>query len=124
VKKLAQLREKIAFALLMVYLAPMAYADQQLQLNNIGGTSGAGSADLNTWFTKITGYFQSGVNLLLIAFAAGGIWLTGTSIHKIYAANKDQRESPKTAIIGIIVGPLMTMVAIVVGVLRNSATPT
>lgn len=123
-KKLAQLREKIAFALLMVYLAPLAYADQQLQLNNIGSTSGAGSADLNTWFNKITGYFQSGVNLLLIAFAAFGIWLTGSSIHKIYAANKDQRESPKTAVIGIIVGPLLTMVAVVVGVLRNSATPT
>lgn len=122
-KKLGQMKSKIAGALIAMSLAPWAWADQQLQLNNISGTSGAGSSDLTAWFTKIGGYFQSGITLVLMGFTAFGVFLCGVSIHKVYAANKDQREPPKLAIIGIIVGALMTIVPVVIGILRNSATP-
>ncbi|WP_249204696.1 hypothetical protein [Burkholderia cenocepacia] len=114
---------KIAAAMTVAMLSTMARADQQFDLNNISGTSGAGSADITAWVNKVKGYLQSGVNLILLFFAAAGIVLCGTSIKKVYDSNKDNREPPKVAIIGIIVGAAMTIVTVIVGIIRNSATP-
>ncbi|ABO60241.1 hypothetical protein Bcep1808_7364 (plasmid) [Burkholderia vietnamiensis G4] len=117
------LQYKVAAALTVAMLSTVARADQQFDLNNISGTSGAGSADFTAWANKIKGYLQSGVNLVLLFFAAAGIVLCGTSIKKVYDANKDNREPPKVAIIGIIVGAALTIVTVIIGIIRNSATP-
>jgi hypothetical protein len=124
VKKLLNYKDRVMLALLLATLPPAAMADTQFQLNNMSGTSGAGSTDFTTWSTKILGYFQSGVNLALGFFAASGVVLCGVSIKKVYDANKDQREPPKLAVIGIIVGATLTIVPVVIGILRNSASPT
>ncbi|KVV07467.1 hypothetical protein WK77_16915 [Burkholderia ubonensis] len=114
----------MAAAVTVAMLSAVARADQQFDLNNISGTSGAGSADITAWVNKVKGYLQSGINLVILFFAASGIVLCGVSIKKVYDANKDNREPPKVAIIGIITGAALTIVTVIVGIIRNSATPT
>ncbi|WP_232452004.1 hypothetical protein [Burkholderia ubonensis] len=123
-KKLLDLKYKMAAAVTVAMLSAVARADQQFDLNNISGTSGAGSADITAWVNKVKGYLQSGINLVILFFAASGIVLCGVSIKKVYDANKDNREPPKVAIIGIITGAALTIVTVIVGIIRNSATPT
>ncbi|CAE6794364.1 hypothetical protein R70006_05000 [Paraburkholderia domus] len=122
-KKWSTYKDQLMVALITAMIAPEVLADTQLQLTNISGTSGAGSADFTTWVTKITTYFQSGLNLVLVFFAFSGIVLCGTSVKKVYDANKDNREPPKIAVIGIFVGAAMTIIPVIIGILRNSATP-
>ncbi|ODP35061.1 hypothetical protein [Pandoraea sp. ISTKB] len=122
---LKKLKSSIVNKVLLATLALSqveARADSSLQLNNISGTSGAGSMDITGWFNKLSTYFQSGLNLFLIAVALIGIVTLALSIKGIYDANKGNREPPKTAIIGIVVGSCLTAVPFIVGVLRNSVT--
>lgn len=119
-KRLNTLKNKMLAALTVAMLSAEARADNQLQLNNISGSTGAGSNDITSLMTKGQNVAQSGVNFLLIAFAAIGILMVGLSVYGIYKAQKDQRESPKVAITGLIVGACLTSVALIVGLMRNT----
>ncbi|MBN3729363.1 hypothetical protein [Burkholderia sp. Tr-20390] len=123
-KNLMDIRYKVAATLTIAMLSAVARADQQFDLTNISGTSGAGSADITQAVNKYKGYLQSLITLVLLFFAASGVVLCGISIKKVYEANKDNREPPKVAVIGIVVGAAMTIVTVIIGILRNSATPT
>jgi Na+-driven multidrug efflux pump len=120
VNRLNTLKNNMLAALTAAMLSVEARADNQLQLNNIAATTGAGSNDITALMSKGQNVAQSGVNFLLIAFAAIGIALVALSLYGIYRAQKDQRESPKVAITGIIVGTCLTSVALIVGLMRNT----
>jgi hypothetical protein len=100
--------------------AAYAQSNNTLQLNNLSGSTGAGSNDLTSLSTKGQNVMQSGVNFVLIFFAAVGVSMVGASLWAIHKANKDQRESPKTAVVGLFVGGAMTCVALIVGYIRNT----
>lgn len=120
-KALQRIKGKIVAAATLTLLSPLSRADNQLQLTNIQGSTGAGSNDISALMTKGQTTAQNAVNFGLIIFAAVGIFMVGFSLYGIYKAQKDQRDSPKTAIAGLIVGALLTSVALVVGLLRNTA---
>lgn len=119
-KRFNTLKSKVLAALTLAILSVEARADNQLQLNNISGSTGAGSNDLTALMSKGQNVAQSGINFALIAFAAVGILMVGLSLYGIYKAQKDQRDSPKVAITGLIIGACMTSVALIVGLMRNT----
>ncbi|ARL04324.1 hypothetical protein [Burkholderia pseudomallei] len=119
-KALKQMKAKIFAVTTMAVLSIEARADNQLQLTNIQGSTGAGSNDITNLMTKGQNVAQAAVNFALIAFGALGVILIGLSLWALYKAQKDQRDSPKAAVWGLIIGALLTSVALVVGLLRNT----
>ena len=108
----------------VVSTAAHAQSNNTLQLNNLSGSTGAGSSDITALSTKGQTVAQSLVNFFLIGFALVGVVLVGGSLYAIYKANKDQRESPKVAMIGLAVGSALTCLALIVGYLRNTYNAT
>jgi len=120
-KTLLNAKEKVATALLLAAVSTQTWADNQLSLTNISGSTGAGSNDVSALMTKGSTTLQNAVNFILIFFCFIGVVLFGSSIWAIYKANKDQRESPKIAVIGIFVGAALTCVTLLIGLARNTA---
>jgi hypothetical protein len=119
-KMVHRLKEKVVVASLIAFVSMESRADNTLQLTNISGSTGAGTSDISSLMTKGSTVAQNFVNFMLIAAAAVGVAMVCASLYGIWKAQKDQRESPKVAVVGLIVGALMTSVALVVGLLRNT----
>jgi len=77
-------------------------------LSNIADNAGATA---NSWF-----------NAFMIIITACGVVLVGFSLYHFYKASKEDRETPKPAIVGVLVGGLMTVVGIITVYAANSAT--
>jgi len=110
--------EKISVAMLLVSIHVATFA--QLKLNDIKGTSGAGAKDLTDLGKKGEATAQSMIDLFLIGCAAVGIIVFSISIFGIYKAGKEERESPKGAIFGLVVGASMTLIPVLIGLFRNT----
>lgn len=90
------------------------------KLNDIKGTSGAGSKDLTDLTKKGEATAQSFADFLIIGFAFAGLLIFGISLYALYKAGKDERESPKGAIWGLVIGAAMTAVTLILGLTRNT----
>ncbi|WP_432262875.1 hypothetical protein [Cupriavidus sp. TMH.W2] len=112
--------EKLMVAAMVVYAAMGTAQAQSFKLDDIKNTSGAGSNDLTATFTKGKSTLQSGIDLFLIGCAAVGIVLFAICVWGMYKASKEERESPKGAIAGVIVGAAMTIIPLLVGLTRNT----
>jgi hypothetical protein len=119
VKRLNRMDKMIA-TLAVAMLSLQARAQTSLQLNNLSGSTGAGSNDITALMTKGQNVAQSAVTFGIIVAAAIGVFLIIFSVWGIYKAQKDQRDSPKIAITGLIVGAILTSIALIVGLLRNT----
>lgn len=60
------------------------------------------------------------LNLFLIGMTAFGIVLFGIGLYGVYKANADERETPKKAIWGMVIGAGMTCITTLAFLLRNN----
>ncbi|WP_454727980.1 MULTISPECIES: hypothetical protein [Cupriavidus] len=97
-----------------------AQAQQNFSLSDIKNTSGAGSNDLSTTFTKGQQTAQNGINLWIILFTALGVIIFCLSLYGLYKAGKEDRENPKGAFVGLFVGAAMTIATLLLGLTRNT----
>jgi hypothetical protein len=112
--------DKMIATITVATLSLQARAQTTLQLNNLSGSTGAGSNDITALMTKGQNVAQSAVTFGVIVAAAIGVFLIIGSVWGIYKAQKDQRDSPKVAVAGLIVGSVLTSIALIVGLLRNT----
>lgn len=99
----------------------MVFAQQQpFKLNDVKGTSGAGAKDLRDLATRGQETAQSMADLAIIGFALVGLIIFGISLFAMYKAGKEDRESPKGALIGMLVGGGLTAVTVLLGLTRNT----
>jgi hypothetical protein len=120
VKRLSNRMDKMIATITVATLSLQARAQTTLQLNNLSGSTGAGSNDITALMTKGQNVAQSAVTFGVIVAAAIGVFLIIGSVWGIYKAQKDQRDSPKVAVAGLIVGSVLTSIALIVGLLRNT----
>lgn len=118
-----KLWEKLAVTAMVAY-GSIGAAHAQLKLNDIKNTTGAGTNDLNAVLTKGQQTAQNTVDLWLVGSALVGVMVVTVCIWGLWKASKEERESPKGAIVGLVVGALMTMVPIVIGLTRNTVIAT
>ncbi len=77
-------------------------------LSNVADNAGATT---NSWF-----------NAFMIGITAFGVVIVGLSLFQFWKASKEERETPKPAIVGVLVGGAMTVVGIITVYAANSAT--
>ena len=119
-KRLKNLIDKCGLGMVLGFASVEAFAQaQQLDLSNISGTSGAGTRQITDLTKKTNETANAIVNTVLVVAALAGVVLICGSVWGIYKASKEDRESPKVAIVGIFVGAAMTMISVLVGIFRN-----
>lgn len=111
---------KISFAVFMMFSHVLAFAEQDFKLDDIKGTSGAGTKNLTDLTVRGAETAQSFVNLVLIVFCFIGVFIFALSLVGLYKAGKEDRESPKGAIIGLVIGGCLTAVTVLLGYTRNT----
>jgi hypothetical protein len=82
----------------------------------------AGNRTMSNFFANAGDTTSQGVNFLLVIFTAMGIGLVGFSLYGLYKASKDERETPKSAIWGLVIGGTLTAVTTIAFFLRNTVT--
>lgn len=123
----ARIKSFASFLMFSAYTAAYAGADQY----NAKGATGATlldyqqqAADPSKKFTNTTANFGAMMadilNLFLMGCTFVGLILVGVSVFGIWKASKDERESPKHAPMGIIVGVLMTCITTIAFLVRNN----
>ncbi|TKC90158.1 hypothetical protein FAZ69_08395 [Trinickia terrae] len=121
-KRLYTHMDKLIATIAVATLSVQARAQSTLQLNNLSGSTGAGSNDITALMTRGQTVAQAAVTFGIVVAAAIGVFMIIFGMFGIYKAQKDQRESPKTAVAGLIVGACLTSVALIVGLLRNTVS--
>ncbi|MCV9909541.1 hypothetical protein OIV19_18230 [Brucella sp. HL-2] len=82
----------------------------------------ASASNLNT--DSIESGLGKGANVVIIVFGLIGLLLAGISGYKLYQASQDEqsRESTGRSVAGLIIGGLLTIIAVIVGFITNTAT--
>jgi len=111
--------DKVAVAA-MIGFAGMSSAYAQFKLNDIKNSSGAGNQDLTALAQKSQQLAQTGSDTWLIWVALVGVVVFTLAMWACKRAADDDRERPKSAIAGLIVGAAMTAIPILLGLTRNS----
>ncbi|MDW5418625.1 hypothetical protein R6242_18835 [Iodobacter sp. CM08] len=125
--KQARIKSLAMFLMFHAYSAAYAGADQY----NAKGATGATlldyqqqAADPSKKLTNTTAnlgaMMADMLNLFLMGCTFVGLILVGISVFGIWKASKDERESPKHAPMGIIVGVLMTCITTIAFLVRNN----
>lgn len=92
----------------------------QMQLNNPRGTSGAGSATLADKTATWGAQMQALLNIFLMGCAFVGVVIFVAALNARNKAAKEDREPPKIATIGLVTGPVLCIVPVVIGVVLNT----
>ena len=92
-------------------------------VSSFGATSGAGSNRIDQSLASLGKTGQAVYDFLVIVFTVGGVLTCGVSLYQLYKANKEERESPKGAIWGLIIGGSLTVVTLIAGLMGNTVTP-
>lgn len=115
-----KLIDKFMVGLMVASVNGVALAQQNFKLNDVKSTSGAGSNDLTSLTKKGGETAQSFADFAIIIFALIGLVIFGLSLFAMYKAGKDDRESPKGAIVGCLIGGALTAVTVLLGMTRNT----
>lgn len=115
-----KLKNKLIAGVMVSLVNATAFAQSTFKLSDIKGTSGAGTNDLTNLTTKGQATAQSFTDFSIIIFAFIGVIIFGISVFALYKAGKDDRESPKGAIWGLITGAALTAVTLLLGFTRNT----
>lgn len=119
-KLLSNVKNKFVLAVCLIMVNVEAFAQAQpVDLTNLSGTSGAGTKQITDLTAKGVATANNIANFVLVIASLAGLILCASSVWAIYKASKDDRESPKTAIVGIFVGAAMTIISIILGIVRN-----
>lgn len=84
------------------------------------GANGAGANDLTALTKKGAETAQNFADFAIIIFALIGLVIFGLSLFAMYKAGKDDRESPKGAIVGCLIGGALTAVTVLLGMTGNT----
>lgn len=117
----------------LMITAAMAMSGQAAMAQNYySGNSGAdllnyanqaaGNRTMSNFFANAGNTTSQGVNFLLVIFTAIGLGLVGFSLYGLYKASKDERETPKSAIWGLVIGGCLTAVTTIAFFVRNTVT--
>ena len=82
----------------------------------------AGSKKLDDSLSNTDRLFGNAYNTMTTAATFLGVLLVAISLWQLYKASKEERESPKSAVVGLIVGGLLTAVGLVTAFSRNTLT--
>lgn len=93
-----------------------------VRIDDIRGTSGAGARKLQDNIRGQNDLLQYGLDIVMIVFGILGIILVGGSLYKLYQASQEQsRETPKSAIVGLVVGGCLIVLGVIAGLIANQA---
>lgn len=113
--------DKVAVAAMIGYACmSSAFAQSQFKLNDIKNSSGAGNQDLAALATKSQNLAQTGSDTWLIWAALAGVVTFSLSLWACKKAAADDRDKPKGAIAGLIIGACLTAIPLLLGLTRNS----
>jgi hypothetical protein len=118
-KSISKLYWSLSAVLMVGLVHNLAFA-QGIKLTDVQGSSGAGTKDLSALATKAGATAQSFADLAIILFTFVGVLIFGISLFGLYKAGKEDRESPKGAIFGLLVGGALTSVVLLLGMSRNT----
>ena len=63
---------------------------------------------------------NAGYNAMIVFFTVLGVLLVGLSLWGMYKSSKDERETPKSAIVGLIIGGGLTVIGIITAFSANT----
>lgn len=84
------------------------------------GDNLAGNRNFGTVAASIDDTAQLGAGLIQQLLAIGGFIIIAISLYQLYKASKDEREKPGSAIVGMVIGALMTGAGVILWMIRNS----
>lgn len=109
----------VAISLLAMETTKVAQAGS-IRVDDFKGTSGAGGKRLDDMLGSAGKTGQSVLDFVFIIFTVIGVIVVGVSLYKLYEASKDEREKPKSAVVGLFVGGAMTAVGLITGYMANT----
>ncbi|EKN4699727.1 hypothetical protein JE939_002899 [Yersinia ruckeri] len=80
----------------------------------------SGGKDIGQVFTNMDNIGKQFVTLLLGLCVVAGACLVAISLASLYKASKEEREKPTSAIVGLIIGGLLTAVPVILWISSNS----
>lgn len=91
-----------------------------VDINNLRGTSGAGSKTINSQLEGYNSTLQTGLNFTFAIFTLVGVICVGAGLMAWYKASKREEDAPKSAKVGVLVGVVLTVLGIVIGFMANT----
>lgn len=82
----------------------------------------AGSKKLDDVANNVDRFAGNTYNSMTTVATLVGVFLVAISLWNLYKASKEDRESPKHAIVGLIIGGLMTVIGLVTAFSANTTT--
>lgn len=106
-------------AAITVLAMEMAHAGS-VSVTDFKNTSGAGNKRVDDMLISAGKTGQSVLDFVFIIFTVLGVIVVGMSLYQLYQASKDEREKPKSAIVGLFVGGALTAVGLITGYMANT----
>jgi hypothetical protein len=82
----------------------------------------AGNKKIDNVMASASGTANSAYDAFIIGITVFGVVLVGLSLYGMYKASADERETPKKAIVGLVVGGALTVVGIITAYSANTLT--
>lgn len=95
-------------------------AHANISVTDFKNTSGAGNKRVDDMLVSAGKTGQSVLDFVFIIFTVLGVIVVGASLYQLYQASKDEREKPKSAIVGLFVGGALTAVGLITGYMANT----
>jgi hypothetical protein len=103
-------------AMLGVLLAAPAHAISKTDLT----TDTAGGKKFADIAGNIDDAAQTGATLFIQLVSIGGFIVVAISLYTLWAASKDEREKPLSAIVGLFIGGAMAAVGTIMWIMKNT----
>lgn len=91
-----------------------------IRVDDFKNTSGAGNKRVDDMLVRAGKTGQSVLDFVFIIFTVLGVIVVGVSLYQLYQASKDEREKPKSAVVGMFVGGALTAVGLITGYMANT----
>lgn len=98
-----------------------AFAQQgRIRVDDFRNTNGANGRKVDDMLTGGTNTMQRILDFVFVVCTVIGVILVAGSMYKLYEASKEEREKPKSAIVGLFVGGGLTAVGLITGYIANT----
>jgi hypothetical protein len=82
----------------------------------------AGTKTLSSVAAQAGNEANTGMTAFLLLCTGAGVVLVAISVWGLYTASRDDRETPKKAIVGVLVGGAMTIISLITAYSSNTLT--